>query len=104
MNILSYGLAGLLGIGTLALLPASSNAQPAADCAATAENLTFWQEVYGSREDTRIVTDALAHELLPCLGAANSELRDTYGYGLYTYCLRSDRLSVEPLPTSNQIP
>lgn len=95
MNILSYGLAGLLGIGTLALLPASSHAQPATDCAATAENLAFWQEVYGSREDTRLVADALAHELLPCLGAANSELRDTYGYGLYTYWLRSDRLSVE---------
>lgn len=94
MNILGYGLTGLFCIGTLAL-PASSSAQPASDCAATTENLAFWQEVYSSREDTRLVADALAHDLLPCLGAANSELRDTYGYGLYTYWLRSDRLSIE---------
>ncbi|MEX2130393.1 MAG: DUF2785 domain-containing protein, partial [Pseudohongiellaceae bacterium] len=95
MNIPSYGLTGLLCIGTLALLPARSSAQLTEDCAATAENLAFWQEVYNNREDTRIVADALSYDLLPCLGAANSELRDTYGYGLYTYWLRSDRLSVE---------
>jgi hypothetical protein len=39
-----------------------------------------------------MVTQALARDLLPCLGSPNPLLRDNIGYGLYSYWLRNERL------------
>lgn len=88
-------LPGLILAITLTGICGQAAAQPSPDCANTAATHTFWNEVYASREDERLVADALARELLPCLASPDSELRDDIGYGLYTYWLRNDRLSLE---------
>lgn len=75
-------------------LPVSSKAQPDANCAASAENIAWWREIYDNRQEERSVADALAYDLLACLASPNSELRDTFGYGLYTYWLRNEQLSL----------
>lgn len=80
----------------LILLPAQQlSAQPDPDCVASESNLQWWREIAINRDEERINADALAYDLLPCLGSANSELRDSLGYGLYTYWLRNDLLNTE---------
>lgn len=72
-----------------------ASAQPDANCVDTESNLAWWQEIIRNRDEARIQADALAYDLLPCLGSPNSELRDTIGYGLYTYWLRNELLAVQ---------
>lgn len=87
-------LSGLLFTALAGISP-SAFGQPSPNCADTEANHAFWSEVYASRDDERLVADALARELLPCLGSTDSDLRDTWGYGLYTFWLRNDRLSLQ---------
>ena len=72
-----------------------ASAQPDENCAATESNLAWWREIASNADEPRINADALAYDLLPCLGSENPELRDSIGYGLYTYWLRNDLLSIE---------
>lgn len=71
---------------------ATVSAQPDANCASNQANIAWWQEIYQQRDESRMVTQALARDLLPCLASANPVLRDTIGYGLYSYWLRNERL------------
>jgi hypothetical protein len=92
MNTTTATLPGLILVMLGSLFPIAASAQPDPDCASTQANIAWWQEIYEQRDETRMVTEALARDLLPCLGSANPVLRDTIGYGLYSYWLRNGRL------------
>jgi hypothetical protein len=92
MNITSTTLSGLILVMLGSLFSPAAIAQPDPDCASDQANITWWQEIHEQRDETRMVTQALARDLLPCLGSANPVLRDTIGYGLYSYWLRNERL------------
>lgn len=86
---------GLILIILAGLNPVAALAQPDPDCAATTANIAWWQEIYDNRTEDRMVADALARDLLPCLASDNSQLRDSFGYGLYSYWLRNARLGLQ---------
>ena len=101
----SFTRAGIIAVQVcllLALLCSSVMAQGARsdhDCPDNAANLGFWASIYQQRADTTGNTDELAVRLLPCLGSESPTLRDTYGYGLYTYWLRNEELSLDTKQT-----
>lgn len=76
------------------LAPAGTSAQSVpVDCAPTAAALDYWRPILASISAGTHSADQLAPELSACLGSENSELRDTIGYGLFTYWLRNEELS-----------
>jgi hypothetical protein len=79
---------------SLLLLGSSAVAAPV-DCLDTEAALDYWQPVRERAGDDSLDADALAVELVSCLGSPNPELRDRVGYELYAYWLRNDALADE---------
>ncbi|MCI5105105.1 MAG: DUF2785 domain-containing protein [Pseudomonadales bacterium] len=92
MNITSTTLPGLILVMLGSLFSPAAFAQPDPECTSDQANIAWWQEIHEQRDETRMVTQALARDLLPCLGSANPVLRDSIGYKLYSYWLRNERL------------
>ena len=92
MNTTTATLPGLILVMLGSLFSPVAAAQPDPECASDQANIAWWQEIYQQRDESRMVTQALARDLLPCLASANPVLRDTIGYGLYSYWLRNERL------------
>lgn len=63
------------------------------DCLDTSEALAYWRPIRQAPEASSSSVDALALELISCLGSPDPELRDQVAYELYVEWLRSDRLS-----------
>jgi hypothetical protein len=83
-------LASLLAAITIA----SANAATV-DCMDTNAALEYWRPVQADAQTADVPADALALELVSCLGSPNAELRDRIGYELFTFWLRGEKLSVE---------
>ena len=66
------------------------------ECGETDDALAYWRPIREQAADpgTDLPADALAEELVSCLGSPNPELRDRIGYELFTFWLRQDRLSI----------
>jgi hypothetical protein len=78
----------------LLLLGSSAFAAPV-DCLDTETALAYWQPIRDSAGEEALDADALAVELVSCLGSPDPDLRDRIGYELYTYWLRNDALTDE---------
>jgi hypothetical protein len=65
----------------------------APDCLNTEAALDYWQPIREQAATADLPADALAMELLGCLGSPEPALRDGTGYELYTYWLRNARLA-----------
>lgn len=63
------------------------------DCADTDQALAYWRPIRSSATTTELPANALALQLVPCLGSPNSELRDRIGYEFLTYWLRGKELT-----------
>jgi hypothetical protein len=64
-----------------------------ADCRDTDSALDYWRPIHEQARNSNEPADSLALELIPCLGSPNPELRDRIGYELFTYWLRSEKLT-----------
>lgn len=78
-------------VSTLCTAPAFS-AEENNGCAEIEENLSYWEPIYENRSIDDTYADEFALDLVDCLGSENATLRDTYGYGLFSYWLRNDLL------------
>jgi hypothetical protein len=78
-------------VSTLCTVPAFS-AEEDNGCAEIEENLSYWEPIYENRSVDDTYADEFALDLVDCLGSENATLRDTYGYGLFSYWLRNDLL------------
>ena len=65
------------------------------NCMDTDAALEYWRPIRAAAGESGQPADALALELVACLGSQDSELRDRIGYELLSYWLRRDRLTDE---------
>jgi len=71
-----------------------SVAEPAGlDCLDTNAALDYWRPIHEQARNSNRPADALALELVSCLGSPNKELRDQIGYELFSGWLRSEQLN-----------
>jgi len=90
----------LTTVSTLAMVAILSQglsvAEPGGvDCLDTDAALGYWRPIREQARNSNDPADALALELLSCLGSANSELRDQIGYELLSAWLRGEQLNDE---------
>ena len=78
------------------LLPGISVAKSAGvDCLNTHVALDYWRPIREQAQISNDPADALALELVSCLGSPDKELRDQIGYELFSGWLRGDQLDDE---------
>lgn len=83
----------IVSLATMVVSASLSTASAAGvDCLDTDIGLGYWRPVREAAEPS-ISVDALALELISCLGSTDPELRDQIAYELYVDWLRNDRLS-----------
>jgi len=71
-----------------------SVAEPAGvDCLDTDVALDYWRPIREQARNSNDPADALALELVSCLGSPNKELRDQIGYELFSGWLRGEQLN-----------
>jgi len=63
------------------------------DCLDTSQALNYWRPIRKAPDSSSASVDALALELISCLGSPDPELRDQIAYELYVEWLRNDHLS-----------
>ncbi len=86
----------ITSIWSLALIFAVSPAPTYAvdnNCLDEEDTLAYWHDIREQATTAELAADALALELVSCLGSENPELRDRIGFELLTYWLRQEKLS-----------
>jgi hypothetical protein len=63
------------------------------NCLETETALEYWRPLRAEATTTKLPVDALALELISCLGSPNPALRDGIGYELYTHWLRNEKFT-----------